>query len=85
LALSPSTMMCTEMWCFPPENSTQIIEVPCNSCGITKPVFVTGFFNIYKSCSGREILVFLGQEHIETKYGDFSRCRYKIGFFLTYN
>jgi hypothetical protein len=88
---------CTEMYCSPKlssemcelsnrtdcisKNSTEIIEIPCNSCGMVDPFFVTGILNVYKTCSGKEILVYRGPyEHIETTY-DLSDCNFRIGSF----
>ena len=68
-----STMFCTLMACYPHPESTGVTEVPCNGCGVKDYVFVTGFFNVYKQCSAKEILVFNGQEYIETKY-EISEC-----------
>jgi hypothetical protein len=84
LVVKPFPTICTAMWCSPQENSTGIVEIPCNGCGIVDPVFLTGILNVYKSCSTQEILIFSDQEYIETRYSEFSRCKYKIGFFLLF-
>lgn len=73
-----SAPVCTKMGCpSVPENATGRTEIPCNSCQMDTPVFFTGLFNIIKSCSGREVIIFLDQNHIETRY-DLSQCRYRI-------
>ena len=56
-------------------------EIPCNSCEILRPIFVTGVINIVRACQGNDILVFENSVHISDKDRveiNYNSCKYKI-------
>ena len=46
---------CTEMACLC-EMNPEADEIPCNKCSSADPVFYTVVFNVFETCSGRQIV-----------------------------
>jgi len=79
--IGPVPKMCTMIACgqfLLEEVPEGIHEIPCNSCSMFDPIFTTGIFNVWRSCSGKEIMIYDGEDHIDTKY-NLSHCEYEIG------
>src|SRR3989338_8762751 len=71
---------CTKKGCFCSEN---VGEIPCNDCSITKPVLITGIFNIVKNCRAKEIILCENSKQSDIRYDiDNSNCRYSYLLFI---
>jgi len=66
---------CTLMGCPCEEDG----ERPCNGCWSRDPVFVLGIFNVFKECSGKEMITCENGASVSTRY-DLSDCEYVIGY-----
>lgn len=74
-ALKESVGACTKMACGPLDPVGRQ-EVPCNRCGVSDPIFVTGLVNFEKSCSGQEIWVFENGRKVDQRV-EIQTCRYR--------
>ena len=76
-----SSALCTEMLCIC-DKSQSDKEIPCNSCAVVDPIFITGIFNIVRECGGREIIICENYQYVRTRLDiDSSSCNYEIRFF----
>ncbi|MBI2452571.1 hypothetical protein HYV50_05880 [Candidatus Pacearchaeota archaeon] len=71
-------MLCT---CDRRINTQPNRELPCNSCSVSDPVYVTGVINIVRYCEGKEIILCEDYERAGVRYDiDENSCKYKISF-----
>ena len=71
---------CSKKGCFCREDSQ---EIPCNSCGIAKPILITGIFNVVKMCSGTEVILCQNSNKVGVRYDvEQSTCKNKFFFFI---
>ena len=52
-------VVCTLVYCdcFDSEGENLVGEIPCNSCGLSDPVFLTWLFNVVRDCGAKEIII----------------------------
>jgi len=79
--------ICTEMacQCLSGPNKPLTGERPCNNCDVNDPIFVTGIFNIVKSCSAREIIICEDGARVDVRYDlEPGSCKTSYLFFKLY-
>ena len=68
--------LCEKRGCF---CQNDLSEIPCNSCSISKPIFITGILNVWKTCSGKEIILCDNNKKVGVKY-DINFTDYRLTF-----
>lgn len=73
------TPLCTTKAC---ECVTDETELPCNTCALSRPVFIMGVINVARVCAAQEIIICRGPLTVfsESRYFEVAEnsCRYRV-------